>query len=264
MSIARRQYDKRTQRRFMDSTLRGSHIPAGADDAELVDDMLLGRATLPDVAELLPEEGPEDVALDVALAEDDIVKLILDVADVRVIVGVVVTIALADEDGTDEETAIDELAELLAEELINEDVRLVAKEDALGLVFAMLDVDRVLALGIALEVLVPDDVVRLVDIVEDNKMLVEDDDPVLSELGELELLVKTIELTEDENVVLEDVPKLVEVDDNALLEDRSGVLEGTSELLAALELGEDVLNTPDEGIDDEVVEELKVVAGPSD
>jgi hypothetical protein len=246
----------------MNLTLRRSHIPAGVDDeAELVDEILLEVAMLLlDVATLLGKEDANDDALVVALAEEDMVELIVNVADVRVIVEVVVTIAFADEDSAEDDPAIEELAELLAEEPNDEDVRLVAKEEALGFVFPVLDVDKVLALGIVLVVLVPDKVVRLVDIVEDNKMLVEDDGPVLSEL---ELPVRTIELVEEENIAPEDVLELMD-DDKALLEVESGVLEGTIELLAALELCVNILNALDEVVDVEGMIEMEVVPGPSD
>jgi hypothetical protein len=246
----------------MNLTLRRSHIPAGVDDeAELVDEILLEVAMLLlDVATLLGKEDANDDALVVALAEEDMVELIVNVADVRVIVEVVVTIAFADEDSAEDDPAIEELAELLAEEPNDEDVRLVAKEEALGFVFPVLDVDKVLALEIVLVVLVPDKVVRLVDIVEDNKMLVEDDGPVLSEL---ELPVRTIELVEEENIAPEDVLELMD-DDKALLEVESGVLEGTIELLAALELCVNILNALDEVVDVEGMIEMEVVPGPSD
>lgn len=219
---------------FMALMPRGSHIPAVAeDDAELDDKMLL------DIDILLDIENTEDIPLDGELLKDDIVVLIIDVAEFKVIVEVVVIIAFAEVDVAEEAPGLDRLEELLAEELKDEDRRLVLNDEALGLVFAVLDVANVLALGIALEVLGPDEVVRLVDIVEDNRVLVEDEDPVMSELE------------------LEEMSKLVEGD--------VGVLEDALELLATLELCADelliVLGTI---VDGNSVKALEVVPGPYD
>lgn len=219
---------------FIALTPRGSHIPAVAGgDAELAIEMLL------DIDILLVAETTEDVPLDRELLKDDIVVLIVDVAEFRVIVEVVVAIAFAEADVAEEAPGPDRLEELLAEVLRDEDTGLVLNDEALGLVFAVLDVDNVLALGIALEILGPDEVVRLVNIVEDRRVLVEDEEPVMVELK------------------LDEMSKLVEGD--------VGVPEDALEPLATLKLCADELLIPlGTIVDDKSVKALEVVPGPDD
>ena len=170
---------------------RGIHIPAVAvDDAELDDKVLLD------------DEGNEDVPPEAELlADDDSVENIVDeVAEVRVITEVVVRVELAAVEDTDETPELSEPNRLVAEELNDEE---------LGFVLPVLDTEEVLTLMIVLDVLVPDEVVRLVDSVEDKRMLVEDEDePVVSVLGELKLLEDTVKLAEADIELPEDVPKL--------------------------------------------------------
>jgi hypothetical protein len=215
-------------------TPRGSHIPAVAeDDAEPDDKMLL------DIEILLDAENTEDIPLNGELLKDDIAELIVDVAEFRVIFEVVVIIAFAEVDVAEEAPGLDRLEEMLARELKDEDRRLVLNDEALGLVFAMLDAEIVPALGIALEVLGPDEVVRLVDIVEDKRVLVEDEEPVM---GELEL---------------EGMSKLVDSD--------IGVLEDALELLAALEIcADERLIALDTIVDGKSVKAPEVVPGPDE
>jgi len=170
---------------------RGIHIPAVAvDDAELDDKVLLD------------DEGNEDIPPEAELlADDDSVENIVDeVAEVRVITEVVVSVELAAVEDTDETPELSEPNRLVAEELNDEE---------LGFVLPVLDTEEVLTLMIVLDVLVPDEVVRLVDSVEDERMLVEDkDEPVVSVLGKLKLPEDTVKLVEADIELPEDVPKL--------------------------------------------------------
>lgn len=161
------------------------------DDAELEDKVLLedeGNDDVPPEAELLDEE--------------DMVEVIVDeVAELRVIVEVLVSVELAIVDDTEEAPELSELDRLVAEELNDEE---------LGFVLPVLDTDDVLTLIIALDVLVPDEVVRLVDSVEDRRVLEEDEDePVESVLRELKVLEDNVKLVETDVCVLADVLKLL-------------------------------------------------------
>jgi hypothetical protein len=163
------------------------------DDAELDDKVLL------------EDEGNDDVPPEAELLDDEeMVEVIVDeVAELRVIVEVLVSVELAIVDDTEEAPELSELDRLVAEELNDEE---------LGFVLPVLDTDDVLTLTIALDVLVPDEVVRLVDSVEDRGVLVEDkDEPVESVLRELKVLEDTFKLVEADVCVLADVLKLLVV-----------------------------------------------------
>jgi hypothetical protein len=148
---------------------RGSHVPAVADDdAELEDNVLL--------------DG-ENVELDKRLLEgDEVIELPVEELD-EVVVNAELTVV----DVTDDEIALEELEEL------NDEV--LAK-----LMGGMPDVDSVVKPENVLDVLIPDEAVRLLD-TEDEKVLVEGDE--LRELEELRLFVM-IELAEDGVDVLDD------------------------------------------------------------
>ena len=171
---------------------RGIHIPAVAvDDAELDDKVLL------------EDEGNDDVPPEAEVLDDeDMVEVIVDeVAELRVIVEVLVSVELAIVDDTEEAPELSELDRLVAEELNDEE---------LGFMLPVLDTDDVLTLIIALDVLVPDEVVRLVDSVEDRRVLEEDEDePVESVLRELKVLEDNVKLVETDVCVLADVLKLL-------------------------------------------------------
>lgn len=161
------------------------------DDAELDDKVLL------------EDEGNDDVPPEAEVLDDeDMVEVIVDeVAELRVIVEVLVSVELAIVDDTEEAPELSELDRLVAEELNDEE---------LGFVLPVLDTDDVLTLIIALDVLVPDEVVRLVDSVEDRRVLEEDEDePVESVLRELKVLEDTVKLVETDVCVLADVLKLL-------------------------------------------------------
>ena len=181
------------------------------DDAELDDKVLL------------EDEGNDDVPPEAEVLDDeDMVEVIVDeVAELRVIVEVLVSVELAIVDDTEEAPELSELDRLVAEELNDEE---------LGFMLPVLDTDDVLTLIIALDVLVPDEVVRLVDSVEDRRVLEEDEDePVESVLRELKVLEDTVKLVETDVCVLADVLKLLVV------------LElGVEKLLVALDVMVDV------------------------
>ena len=163
------------------------------DDAELDDKVLL------------EDEGNDDVPPEAEVLDDeDMVEVIVDeVAELRVIVEVLVIVELAIVDDTEEAPELSELDRLVAEEL---------NDGELGFVLPVLDTDDVLTLMIALDVLVPDEVVRLVDSVEDRRVLEEDEDePVESVLRELKVLEDTVKLVETDVCVLADVLKLLVV-----------------------------------------------------
>ena len=189
------------------------------DDAELEDKVLLedeGNDDVPPEAELLDEE--------------DMVEVIVDeVAELRVIVEVLVSVELAIVDDTEEAPELSELDRLVAEELNDEE---------LGFMLPVLDTDDVLTLIIALDVLVPDEVVRLVDSVEDRRVLEEDEDePVESVLRELKVLEDNVKLVETDVCVLADVLKLLVV------------LElGVEKLLVALDVIVDVEDVETTGL----------------
>ena len=189
------------------------------DDAELDDKVLL------------EDEGNDDVPPEAEVLDDeDMVEVIVDeAAELRVIVEVLVSVELAIVDDTEEAPELSELDRLVAEELNDEE---------LGFMLPVLDTDDVLTLVIALDVLVPDEVVRLVDSVEDRRVLEEDEDePVESVLRELKVLEDTVKLVETDVCVLADVLKLLVV------------LElGVEKLLVALDVLVDVEDVKTTGL----------------
>ena len=198
------------------------------DDDEIEDEtvelMLLERDEVDDVmlldSPVAVELTDDDEIVDVPLAEellgeDDTVELIVDVAEVNVIVDVVVSVELGALDVADEVPTIElvKLEVLVAEEL--DAVDTLERE----LVPEALELDDGLELVIVLDkVVVPDEAVRLLDPEEDEEVIVEDDEAVLNVMEELRLLA--------------DVIKAVELD---RVRDVDVVLGGT-ELLEALEL----------------------------
>jgi hypothetical protein len=189
------------------------------DDAELDDKVLL------------EDEGNDDVPPEAELLDDEeMVEVIVDeVAELRVIVEVLVSVELAIVDDTEEAPELSELDRLVADELNNEE---------LGIVLPVLDTDDVLTLIIALDVLVPDEVVRLVDSVEDRRVLVEDEDELVeSVLRELKVLEDTVKLVEADVCVMADVLKLLVV------------LElGVEKLLVALDVVVDIEDVETAGL----------------
>ena len=189
------------------------------DDAELDDKVLL------------EDEGNDDVPPEAELLDDEeMVEVIVDeVAELRVIVEVLVSVELAIVDDTEEAPKLSELDRLVADELNDEE---------LGIVLPVLNTDDVLTLIIALDVLVPDEVVRLVDSAEDRRVLVEDEDELVeSVLRELKVLEDTVKLVEADVCVLADVLKLLVV------------LElGVEKLLVALDVVVDIEDVETAGL----------------
>jgi hypothetical protein len=189
------------------------------DDAELDDKVLL------------EDEGNDDVPPEAELLDDEeMVEVIVDeVAELRVIVEVLVSVELAIVDDTEEAPELSELDRLVADELNDEE---------LGIVLPVLDTDDVLTLIIALDVLVPDKVVRLVDSVEYRRVLVEDEDELVeSVLRELKVLEDTVKLVEADVCVLADVLKLL-----VMLE------LGVEKLLVALDVVVDIEDVETAGL----------------